>query len=168
MTALWSRGKIRKNRQYSIFSHLGARLRCKGRFLSIFDDFAPISNCCRLPVSGSFLPNFFLFESREYKFSFFICGIAHTSIFGTVRAPTVATSIFRLKWPFFCDLPSLQRNAIFLFFEIFTKCFKKLVRYDLSFRLEKNLVQTDHYWRSYWFVAPVLANRGGGFRIRPQ
>ena len=32
---------------------------------SIFDDFALISKCCHLPVSGSFLSNFFLFESRE-------------------------------------------------------------------------------------------------------
>ena len=112
---------------------------------SIFDDFAPISNCCRLPVSGSFLSIFFLFESRGYKFPFLFCGIAHISIFDIVMTPTVAISIFRLKWPFFCDLPSLHPNAIFLFFEIFTKCFKKLVKDDLSFRLEKNLVQTDHY-----------------------
>ena len=137
MTALWSLGKIRKNRQNSIFSHPGARLRWKGRFLTIFCDFALISKCCRLPVSGSFLSIFFLFESREYKFKFFICGIAHTSIYDIVRVPTVATSIFRLKWPFFCDLPSLQRNAIFLFFEIFTKLKKNLWDMILAFDWKK-------------------------------
>ena len=102
---------------------------------SIFDDFALISKCCRLPVSGSFLSIFFLFESREQKFSFFICGIAHISISDIVRTPLVTTLIFRLKLPFFLRfaLTSTKCN-FFLFFRDFYKIVSKLVKDDLSFR----------------------------------
>ena len=149
--------ETKKRRSFEIRAKIGKNLIFRTRGpptvkWSIFDDFwrfcpdfkmLPFARLWAFPINF-----FFVWKHRIKNFISILRNRAYL-IFGIVRTHLVTTLIFRLKLPFFLDLPSLQPNAIFLFFDIFTKMFKKLVKDDLSFRLKKNWVQTDHYWRSY-------------------
>ena len=114
----------------------GAHLRWNCQFLTIFDDFALISKCCRLLVSGPFQSSFFFV--RKHRIEIFISILRNRAYlnFCIVRTPWVTKLILRLILPFFLDLPSLQPNANFFVFGFFYKIVSKTCkgRSQLSFK----------------------------------